>query len=167
MCCSRWSFRTALRAAIKVTCLYVGKSHSKFITRITSVITHFASSTATESFWAWTPRDNVFANDFQGFRNFRKKFSEFNVRKKNRLKTFLNQFRFPITVQICIFCIVIEFYQILNEFWNFLWCHPLYTDSPDEFGMQVKATTNIRIPNYHWSGWPCSWRHSDFRQGCW
>ena len=64
-------------------------------------------------------------------KKFRIQSQDFRVRKKDRQKTFLNQFRFPITVQICIFCIVIEFYQILNEFWNFLWCHSLYTDSPD------------------------------------
>ena len=38
------------------------------------------------------------------------------IGKVDRLKTFLNQFRFPIAVQIGIFRIVIEFNQILNEF---------------------------------------------------
>ena len=69
MCCSRCSFRTAWSADMNVTCLYVGKSHSRFITLITSVITHLASSTATDSFWAWTPRDSVFAKDSHGFQN--------------------------------------------------------------------------------------------------
>ena len=131
MCCSRWSLRTAWSAAIKVTCLYVGNSHSKFMTRMTSVITHLASSTATDSFWAWTPRDSVFAKDFNGFsRHFLDHKSVCNLRsKKSRnicfLKTCLNQFRFPVTIQIRILRIIIEFDQILNEFWNFLWCHPL------------------------------------------
>ena len=183
MCCSRWSLRTAWSAEIKVTCLYVGNSHSKFITRITSVITHLASSTATESFWAWTPRDNVFAKDFYDFQNLRKiEFSEKSNFPKNRilrrtgfskkriseksilkskkidpLKTFLNQFRFPITVQICIFRIVIEFDQILNEFWNFLWCHSL-----SRFLKPSETTFLHRFVRWR----PCSWRHSDFRQGC-
>ena len=83
MCCSRWSFRTAWSAEMKVTCLYVGKSHSKFITRITSVMTHLASSTATDSFWAWTPRDSVFANDFQGFKNIHLTYNLYAITRLN------------------------------------------------------------------------------------
>ena len=66
-----------------------------------------------------------------------------------RLKTFLNQFSFPITVQISIFRIIIEFYQILNEFWNFLWRHSFsgfsrLSKTNFLFGLSVRVTLFLK-----------------------